>query len=116
MKHLGSNRGDPRLPGRDLSWLWSWIPAKDGRGAGPITLAFPLAALPVGIALFRIPFYIPIGLALFLFFAPLPILVARHWRGRRGWWSIAALVASAIPYLIVVAGMFWKGSASHVPL
>jgi hypothetical protein len=76
----------------------------------------PLAAFPAGGALFRVPFYFTIGLAVILFLAPLPMLIARHWLGRRGWWSIAALTLSAIPYFIVVASMFWKGSVNHVPL
>jgi hypothetical protein len=113
MNDLGSNRGDPRLPGRDLSWLWSWIPAKEGRGAGPLTLAFPLVAFAVGITLFRFPFVYPWLLFAF-FLAPFPILVGRHCLGRRGWWSVAALVASVLPYLIVVAGIVWTRAGSHV--
>jgi len=76
----------------------------------------PLTALPAGVALLRIPFYFSIGLGVILFFAPLPILIARHWLGRRGWWSVAALAISAIPYFIVIAGVFWKDSANHIPL
>jgi hypothetical protein len=117
MKDLSTNRGDPRLRGRDVSWLWSWAATKNGgRGAGQVTLLFPVAAFAVAITLLFFPYTPALFAAKVLLLSPFPLLSFRHWRGRRGVWSVSALIIAAVPYAILLASLFHKGSASHIPL
>ena len=108
---------DPRLSGRDVSWLWSWIAAKDGNPvAGPFTAVLTVVALTAAVALTFIPFTVTVAAAKVLFLAPLPAALLIHVRGRRGVWSVTAIVIAAIPYAILLASSFGKPASHHIPL
>jgi hypothetical protein len=108
---------DPRLPARDVSWMWSWMTAKEGKAAaGVTTVIFPVVALSAAVALAFIPFTVSVAAAKFLFLTPLPALLFTHLKGRRGLWSIVAMLIAALPYVALIAGVFMKGEPNHIPL
>jgi len=90
--------------------------SEETKTAGPAAVVVPLLTLPLGVAIAFIPTSGTYGMAALLVYGPLPILVYRHLRGRKGEWSVAGMVVASLPYFALLAWLLKGGEINHRPL